>query len=38
MERAPWSGEVPEVSSAAKGVEREALKIIYASLAPAQPF
>jgi hypothetical protein len=34
MEHVPWRGEVLEVSSAAKGVERETLKIIYASCSP----
>ena len=34
MERAPWSGEVLEVSSAAKSVERETLKISAASCSP----
>ena len=34
MERAPWRGEVLEVSSAAKGVERDTLKISAASCSP----
>ena len=34
MEHVPWRGEVLEVSSAAKGVERETLKNIYASCSP----